>query len=355
MRRPHRPPTWRRAWPPPRDGLLLRRQDPAIDVALVVEQLRRGEPQRELRVRGLLAIRRVHDVLRGLEREVPADGAGVRLVRARGAVDGAHDRDRIRPLQGERHERRGRDELDQAREERLLAMGGVVLLGELTLDLDELEPHDLEAALLVPGEDPAGQLALDAIRLDEDEGSFGHADSPLVGGSSGSYADASADASGSGSCSAGGGGHDPPWAASVKARRASISRPTRRYASPRTSAKPRSVRPSMRSRTAGARTGATRSTSPSRTAASSGSPASSAARPRPSSVSPTGRSLAPSVRPSASTPMVRSGVGSARWLAAVASHRPIVAASASSPGPAGGAPAALLVGVAAGASSWGRG
>ena len=113
---------------------------------------------------------------------------GRRLVRARGAVDGADDRDRIRALEGERDERRGRDELDQAREERLLAMGGVVLLGELTLDLDELEPHDLEATLLVPGEDAAGQLALDAVRLDEDEGSFGHADSPSVGGSAASSA-----------------------------------------------------------------------------------------------------------------------------------------------------------------------
>ena len=45
-------------------------------------------------------------------------------------------------------------------------------LGERAVDVDELEPDDLEAALLVAGEDPPDQLALDAVGLDEDEGSF---------------------------------------------------------------------------------------------------------------------------------------------------------------------------------------
>jgi hypothetical protein len=51
---------------------------------------------------------------------------------------------------------------------------GVVALGQLAIDLDELEPDDLEAALFVAGEDPADQLALDAVGLDEDEGALGH-------------------------------------------------------------------------------------------------------------------------------------------------------------------------------------
>ena len=56
-------------------------------------------------------------------------------------------------------------------------------LGEVALDVDELEPDDLEAALLVAGEDAPDQLALDAVGLDEDEGAFGHAGSPSDGGS----------------------------------------------------------------------------------------------------------------------------------------------------------------------------
>ena len=49
----------------------------------------------------------------------------------------------------------------------------VVPLGEVAIDVDELEPDELEAALLVAGEDAADQLALDAVGLDEDEGPFG--------------------------------------------------------------------------------------------------------------------------------------------------------------------------------------
>ena len=52
-------------------------------------------------------------------------------------------------------------------------MDGVVPLGERAIDVHELEPGDLEPALLVPREDATDQLALDAVGLDQDEGSFG--------------------------------------------------------------------------------------------------------------------------------------------------------------------------------------
>ena len=78
-------------------------------------------------------------------------------------------------------ERRRRDEVDQAREERLLAMRGVMALRQRALDVDELEPDDLEPALLVPRQDPTDQLALDAIGLHEDEGAFSHGRSPSGG------------------------------------------------------------------------------------------------------------------------------------------------------------------------------
>jgi hypothetical protein len=102
-------------------------------------------------------------------------------VGAGGAVDRSHDADRVGAFQRQGHERRRRDEVDEAAEERLLPMGGVVLLGEAALDVHELHPDELESALLVPGEDAAGQLALDAVGLHEDEGSFAHAGSPSCG------------------------------------------------------------------------------------------------------------------------------------------------------------------------------
>ena len=42
----------------------------------------------------------------------------------------------------------------------------VVALSEVAIDSHKLEPDELEAARLVPGEDPADELALDAIGLD---------------------------------------------------------------------------------------------------------------------------------------------------------------------------------------------
>src|SRR6185503_19226406 len=128
-------------------------------------------------------------------------------------------------------------------EERLRPMGVVMLLRELARDVHELQADELEPSLLVAGEDAADELALDAIRLDEDEGPFGHAGSP----SGGSCVSGSPRSRGSAGGGGGGGGAAtvPPRggrAAWPKARRASDSRPTRRYASPRTSASGRSVR-----------------------------------------------------------------------------------------------------------------
>src|SRR4029078_7879091 len=79
----------------------------------------------------------------------------------------------IRAVEGESHERRRDDELDEALEEWLCAVRPLIALGERPSDVHELEPDELEAARLVPGEDAADQLALDAVGLDEDEGPFG--------------------------------------------------------------------------------------------------------------------------------------------------------------------------------------
>jgi hypothetical protein len=54
-------------------------------------------------------------------------------------------------------------------------------LRKVAIDLDELEPHDLETPLLEAGDDLADKLALDAVRLHEDESAFGHFwDTPAV-------------------------------------------------------------------------------------------------------------------------------------------------------------------------------
>src|SRR3990172_1880123 len=53
-------------------------------------------------------------------------------------------------------------------------MDRVVALGQRPIDRHELEPDDLEPALLESGDDPPAQLALNAIGLDEDECSLGH-------------------------------------------------------------------------------------------------------------------------------------------------------------------------------------
>ena len=47
-------------------------------------------------------------------------------------------------------------------------------LGERPVDLDQLEPDDLEPALLVAGQDAPGQQALDAVGFHQDQGPFGH-------------------------------------------------------------------------------------------------------------------------------------------------------------------------------------
>src|SRR4051812_14761588 len=51
-------------------------------------------------------------------------------------------------------------------------MGRVVAFGEVAVDAHELQPDDLQAPRFVSSEDPPDQLALDAVGLDEDEGTF---------------------------------------------------------------------------------------------------------------------------------------------------------------------------------------
>jgi hypothetical protein len=105
----------------------------------------------------------VDEVLAGLHREVAADRARRRVGRAGRADHRANESDGVGTLEHHRHDRARGDELDEPAEERALAVDRVVALGQVAIDLDELEPDDAQSALLEPGDDPAGQEALDAI------------------------------------------------------------------------------------------------------------------------------------------------------------------------------------------------
>src|SRR5439155_11982232 len=121
------------------------------------------EPEREFANRGVRAVRGVNEVLRGLEREVAADRPRRGLVRASRADHRPNDGDRIRPLERGGDERARGDEVDKPAEERLLAVDRVVALGEIAVDLDQLEADELEPALLEARQDSAGQQALHSV------------------------------------------------------------------------------------------------------------------------------------------------------------------------------------------------
>src|SRR4051812_28876184 len=81
-------------------------------------------------------------------------------------------------------------------------MDRVVAFRELPGDVDHLQADDLQATVLVSGEDPAGQEALDAVGLDQDEGSFVHvssrvgSESVVSGSPSGSSGSSGSESSG---------------------------------------------------------------------------------------------------------------------------------------------------------------
>ncbi len=109
-RRRSRSPRARRSRPPPpgRPGdprrppetqrSVGRGERPAVDLAVVLEQLARGEPEGQLARGGLRTVRRVDEVLGGLEGEVAADRARCGLVRAGRPDHRADDGDRVRSL-----------------------------------------------------------------------------------------------------------------------------------------------------------------------------------------------------------------------------------------------------------------
>ena len=99
-----------------------------------------------------------------------------------GADHRTDDGDGARALERDGHQRARRDEVDQTAEERLVAVNGVVTLGEIAIHLHQLESHDLQAAFLETRNQASGEQPLDGIGLDQDEGAFGHDYSGLSDG-----------------------------------------------------------------------------------------------------------------------------------------------------------------------------
>ncbi len=143
------------------------RRDPGVGRA-PRSQVR--EEQLRLARRRLGAVGAVDHVLADLDREVAADRARRGLERVRRADHLARRLDRVVALEDDRHERAGGDELDELAEERLALVLAVVLLRGRLVELHLLQRDEPQALALEAGDDLAGQVAGERVRLDQDEG-----------------------------------------------------------------------------------------------------------------------------------------------------------------------------------------
>ena len=109
-------------------------------------------------------------VLAHRDGEVAADRAGGGLERVGRADHLARGADCLLALEHHRDERAGGDEAHELAEERLAVVLGVVLLGQLRVHRHVAERDDAQALALEAGDDLAGQVARERIRLDQDEG-----------------------------------------------------------------------------------------------------------------------------------------------------------------------------------------
>src|SRR5918992_4073323 len=129
-----------------------------------------GEEQPGLAPGRLGRVGAVDEVRLDLQPEVAADRARGRLERVGGADHLARRGHGLVALEHERHQRAAGNEVDEVSEERLLAVLGVVLLGQLAIDAHVLHGDDREPLALEPADDLAGQAALERVRLHQDQG-----------------------------------------------------------------------------------------------------------------------------------------------------------------------------------------
>ena len=122
----------------------------------------------------LRCIRSMRRVTLDRLRELLAERPGVGL----GRVGRAHQRppllDGVRRLQNHDNRRPGGHELGQAREERTLAMDGVEPLGLAFRQVQPPHGTNLESLVLDAVQNPAGELPLHRVRLDNGQRPLGH-------------------------------------------------------------------------------------------------------------------------------------------------------------------------------------
>src|SRR5690606_33011427 len=137
----------------------------------------RGEPEGDLAGRGLRGVGAVDEVLDHLglpgAGEVAADRAGGRRRRLGRTGEGAEALDDADALDDGGDERPGAHELDERLEVRAATVLVVVRAEELVVGRAHLEGDDPVALGLDAAQDLADEGALDAVGLDEDEGTFG--------------------------------------------------------------------------------------------------------------------------------------------------------------------------------------
>src|SRR6266545_3832323 len=130
------------------------------------------EPERDLARRRLGRVGTVHEVVGHRARQVAANRARLGIGGIRRADRLAKRRDRALAFDDERQRRPGGDELDELTEKRLLIVFRVMGLPQLAIDVDQLAGAQRETAALDARQDLAGELPLDGIGLDQDEGAL---------------------------------------------------------------------------------------------------------------------------------------------------------------------------------------
>ena len=144
----------------------------AVD-GIPLDELRRLEEERNLLCATPGRIAAMHHVIANADCKIAADAAGRSGRRVGGSHHRAHLRDGVIALPHHGHDRRRGDEVDEAGEERLAHVLGVVRFGESAVDTHQLQRDEVQSTALETRDQLADEAALHAVGLDQDQGSLG--------------------------------------------------------------------------------------------------------------------------------------------------------------------------------------
>src|SRR5208283_21960 len=153
-------------------------EDPFASRHGVLGDLLGPEPEGDLALGRLWAVAAVHEVVLLADREVPAYGSGSRGDAAGGTEHAPNDADRLVSPQHADDDRAAGDERDQAFEERLALVLGIVLLPERSIDPDQLECCNSQSLAFKSCQDLTNQPALNTVGLEDNQGTL-HAREPM--------------------------------------------------------------------------------------------------------------------------------------------------------------------------------